>query len=777
MMRLLFACLILGIAAVDAGAALRITEVMSSALNPAGPDDATRDWIEITNYGDVSVSVDGGWKVDDNSFSFSLGGIIAGFSSIDPGESVIIVMEADPDDPPDDEPEDVTYFKSVWSLGSNIKVGHASGSGLGLSSGSDGATVFDSSGVPVVLPVSFGAATPGVSFYWTYSNAAGNPISGSSLGSLSVAGQNDAHTNVNGDVASPGTALPLTSPSTLTWVGGTETWNASGGTNWSGGSWNGANTAVFDSPGGVVTVAHDVSALGLDFRTGGYTLNGPGKITVDEVSVIGVDNTVTINAVLAGSEGLSKFGTGVLVLGAEAEYSGATSIIQGTLRLGTAGALPDASLLTLGSFGTFEMNGLDETVAGINGLGTIQMGAGDLTVKITGGADALFNGFLSGSGDFIVDSSGAGVQELNTTVASLNAGAVKDYTGRTVVKNGALRVNITGTPTQTSQVLLEGGRLILSTNEEFYTFGASPATEVVLAGGTIEQEENEMVTLQNAVVAGAPSTLKARVDPDSNEPGVLALDGPISGSANLTVTGGGRVAVNGTGTYGGTFHVAGADLRVNGAVAAADVLLEGDGMLSGHGTVDAISGSGTVAPGESAGILTAVSADVSEGMDFAFEFSGASPNFGDPLASGNDILRLTGANPLGLGLDGDNLVRIFLSVVSLEPGDGFVGGFFLDQDSAFSGLISGAAFEFYVLGDGAGLDALLDGQGYYTLAHFNSSLAFEIGTLAQAADFGGGSVNGGIMTLTAVPEPSTIGLILGGIGFLAWRISRRRRVS
>ena len=44
---------------------IRITEVMSSSGT-----GGSQDWFELSNVGDASVDITG-WKMDDNSFSFS----------------------------------------------------------------------------------------------------------------------------------------------------------------------------------------------------------------------------------------------------------------------------------------------------------------------------------------------------------------------------------------------------------------------------------------------------------------------------------------------------------------------------------------------------------------------------------------------------------------------------------------------------------------------------------------------------------------------------------
>jgi hypothetical protein len=179
---------ILAVAA-SAPAALVITEAMSSS-------GSTNDWFELTNTGASAVNITG-FKMDDNSFLFANAVPMSGVSSIAPGESAVF-MESTTSVPADE----VTAFRTFWGTTklASVQVGTYSGSGVGLSSTADGVEVFDTAGNPV-SQVSFGAATPGVSFGY-------NPTT-NSFGGLSVAGQFGAFTSADplANVGSPG-AVP-----------------------------------------------------------------------------------------------------------------------------------------------------------------------------------------------------------------------------------------------------------------------------------------------------------------------------------------------------------------------------------------------------------------------------------------------------------------------------------------------------------------------------------------------------------------------------------------
>lgn len=167
------ASLVSGTCATQAAAILRITEAMSSG--------DVADWFEVTNYGDTAANITG-YQVDDSSFAVSTSLALNGITSIAPGQSVVFIegTAADPT-------LNVAAFKTAWNLGSAVQVGGYGGGGIGFASGGDGVTLFTgAAGTELPGPfsglirVSFGAATAGTSFSWSYdatgastSNAAG----------------------------------------------------------------------------------------------------------------------------------------------------------------------------------------------------------------------------------------------------------------------------------------------------------------------------------------------------------------------------------------------------------------------------------------------------------------------------------------------------------------------------------------------------------------------------------------------------------------------------
>lgn len=788
---LALAAIIAPIAApVHAAGIIRITEAMS---NSGG--GGTADWFELTNYGTSSVDISG-WKMDDNGFS-SVAAVslnLAG-NTIAPNQSVVFIEGAD---------TTIPGFRTFWggSLAepSTIAIGSYTGSGVGLGSGGDAVVIYDNNNNEITR-VSFGAATTGRSFYWTYTSA--GVVGTSSAVSSSGTGGAFTSANVLANVGSPGAAITEASSPDRYWtangtsLGGSSGWTTSGST-WStsstsvaGTAWQPGMNAFFRGTSGTVAVGSAVAAGAVSIESDGYAItDAGGSLSVPTISVITAGHAATVAARLVGAGGFAKDGSGLLVVSNTANaYTGITSVVTGTLQSGAANVIPDASQLSAARFTAHDFAGFTDTVAGISGLGTIT-NIGGLTVNIPGTSDIRFDGTLAGSGSFIVDSAGTGRQVFNSTNNTEQDGAVKSYTGATIIRRGILAIanGVNRVPTATSGVEIEtNGRLELTSNAATYTIGASAGTVVTLAGGSLGQEADEDVTLANAVhVASSSSILvKNTTAPVAANTEEVTLSGVLSGSAGtiLSLTASnqtpgadaGRVLfTNATGNaYAGTVAV-GQNMtgRFNGDYSTSAVLLAG-GAIEGNGSVKTIGGLGLVSPGTSPGILTAESVDPASGVDFAFEFTAlGSPTYNSPASSVNDVLRLTSGTPLTGSFTAGNAIDVYLAVTALAENDVFQGGFFTVSDPTAS--LAGATIQGFVLGDGLGTAAFLNGQGFYSLAQFAPTLSLDLDAVATTADFGAGGVNGFVTQVTAVPEPGTLLLVACGAAIAAWRMRWRR---
>jgi hypothetical protein len=137
MKRTLFAAAVMLLLASPALAVINL-EITEMWPGQAG-SDLTSDWFEVTNFGDTAWTdgVDGELRADDGGAVLANSALISGISNILPGESVIVLMEADG--------ADKTNFFNVWSPViplSPDNIGICDGSGLGMGQPADGSAIF-----------------------------------------------------------------------------------------------------------------------------------------------------------------------------------------------------------------------------------------------------------------------------------------------------------------------------------------------------------------------------------------------------------------------------------------------------------------------------------------------------------------------------------------------------------------------------------------------------------------------------------------------------------
>ena len=166
------------------------------------------------------------------------------------------------------------------------------------------------------------------------------------------------------------------------------------------------------------------------------TITFPGAITLASNSSIGVSvasATFVLSGIISGGFALEKADVGILKLSGVNTYTGATTITAGTLQLGAAGVITDASAVTI--TGTLDMNTFSETVGSIAGAGTINNVAGAGTPTLTCGGDnssTTFSGTIQNtSGTLSLTKAGAGALTLS---------GASTYTGTTTISAGTILI-------------------------------------------------------------------------------------------------------------------------------------------------------------------------------------------------------------------------------------------------------------------------------------------------------------------------------------------------
>jgi hypothetical protein len=202
--------------------------IVITEVDPSGSSSTSNtynaDWFELTNTGATAQDITG-WKIDDNSHTFSLAVGLRGVTSIAAGQSVVFV-EGDAATNANVVADDATLdanFESFW-FGSNVPagftIGNYGGAGVGLSQTADEVNIYNASGTEIT-GVGFGVSSTGV----TFNNVAGigsnsqpDPI----ISTVSVVGVDGAFASANAaagqpnEIGSPGVVPEPTSALLLT---------------------------------------------------------------------------------------------------------------------------------------------------------------------------------------------------------------------------------------------------------------------------------------------------------------------------------------------------------------------------------------------------------------------------------------------------------------------------------------------------------------------------------------------------------------------------------
>jgi autotransporter-associated beta strand protein len=325
--------------------------------------------------------------------------------------------------------------------------------------------------------------------------------------------------------------------------GGSGTWNSTT-TNWttsdglSNSTWQGG-VAVFDVPGGTVTLAAPINAQGLTFGSTGYTLSGTsplnlvGTLAAPPTISVGSGFTTTIGAPVTGITGFSANGSGTLILTSVTNsYTGGTTIANGTVQIGTTavGGSMGGGTISIANGGTLSLVNLHGNVLAsnvTNGVGS----TGTLIVSATT-ANTLSGALTDGaSGNLALTQSGTGTTTLT------NAG--NSFSGATTISKGILQIGTVaaaGSLGVTSAVSVNNGTTLSIVN---------------VAGGTLANNISNGSSgtgLVNVASTGS-NTLNGVL---TNGTGVLAL----------TQSGTGVTTLTGSDTYTGATTVSAGTLQI-----------------------------------------------------------------------------------------------------------------------------------------------------------------------------------------------------------------------
>ncbi len=580
--------------------------------------------------------------------------------------------------------------------------------------------------------------------------------------------------------------------------------------------WNndGTHTATFGGTAGTVTLAETINANALNFNTTGYTVTG-GTLNFSGTTPTitnGASVSTIITSLLTGTSGLVLAGgssSSFTLNNAANTLSGGIKINSGTLTTSTAGSLgtnvinlnggtfaPRANLtndLLVTANSNIDMSSVGSTYS----VGALSIGSQTLSILSTSGVsngnvsfgattltgNATITSAKGSSGlnqtgpnaTFSTVTVGDSVATGTTTTFTINATSSASRT-RQISLNGAmsdnatdatkilalnitsagstaLTVNVGGANTYTGGTTVGGNNTILrltTANDRLPT-----GTNLTINGGATAGGIVDLNTFNQKVgaLSGGSGTVKGIVTNNAAGTGTATLTvestslsstfaGTLQNGATakvaLTKAGAGTsLTLTGTNTYTGATTVNGGSLIIDGSLASGSaVAVNSGGLLGGSGT---IGGTTTLAAGSklSAGSNSTATLTFSGSLDIA--------------AAAND----SSAFVFTLGSSFDKIVA-----GSLTLGTGVI-------DAADFSFTAGSGFA--------------DGQTY-TL--FESTSVAGTFTSFLVSNIGGSGIDGTIalsgnnvvLTTSAIPEPSSYALLLGGASvLLATSVRSRRR--
>ncbi len=526
--------------------------------------------------------------------------------------------------------------------------------------------------------------------------------------------------------------------------------------------------------GGAVSIdAGQTLTLSSGTQTYSGTISGDGTLTVSGANQ-------TLNGALSHTGGVNVTG-GTLTLGSSSNtYTGATVI-------GSARGIIVTANNGLGATGTGNETTITGTggglVSGVLGLsGGITYSAAEKVIGSGVGNTAALTGFTAAQRGFIqsvsgnntfagdIELSGNGLSRIGTQDgASLTlTGAITQGAGITTAnilfRAGGLAGdfvtlsnagNSFGGDSQVFTALATPGSYAgvrlginngLPTNLTISGFGTTgTSTALDLAG--FNQSLNGLITGGSPMSivnlnTGTPSTLTLNPTVDKTSGNTPILGGGVLGVIDVVKDGALTQTLTSVNTYTGTTTINAGTLLVGvgGSISGSTTTVNATGTLGGSGTTGPIIlAGGTLAPGLSPGILSSGNATFSGGTA-AFEITGTT------VGTQYDQLSVTGT----VGFTANTALTISLGIFDPADNDAFILISNNDTDA-----VSLGGFGFTYLGS-----PLTEGA------------SFIVGAQAFTISYAAGSDSNDVV-LTAVPEPGSALMLIGGLATLLGL--RRRR--
>jgi outer membrane autotransporter protein len=325
---------------------------------------------------------------------------------------------------------------------------------------------------------------------------------------------NGNNATLSGAIGGPG-GLTKIGLGTLT-LSGSSTY--AGATNVNAGTLQAGAANAF-SPFSAFTIASGATLALNNFNQTIGSLAGAGNVMLGAATLTtGNDNTsTTFSGVISGTGGLTKIGSGTLVLSGVNTYTGGTTLAGGTLSLANNQALGAGALATTGS--------VVDYANGVTIANPIIINSNTTQLQVLTGSATQAGVISEVNGPRPLEKIGGGMLVLT---------AANTYSGPTTITAGTLQLGNGGTSGSILGNVVNNATFAVN-RSDLFTFGG-----VISGNGAFQQNGTGTTVLTAANTYSGPTSVNA---------GALVVNGSIANSA-VTVNAG--ALLTGTGTVGAT---------------------------------------------------------------------------------------------------------------------------------------------------------------------------------------------------------------------------------